>query len=107
MFVELLADLKRGRDRYVAEAVSVGDKGGRQEGGPKRSGSGLRELRKGGSRPDSDIDIFVITTADEFAVYRAAAKAVGRGPHPFEIHVATPQEYESWYRRFIDVWREV
>ncbi|WP_053240405.1 hypothetical protein [Pyrobaculum islandicum] len=39
--------------------------------------------------------------------WTATAETVGRGPHPFEIHVATPQEYESWCRRFIDVWREV
>jgi hypothetical protein len=26
---------------------------------------------------------------------------------PFELHLVTPEEFEGWYRRFIDVMLEV
>ncbi|CCC81852.1 nucleotidyltransferase domain-containing protein [Thermoproteus tenax] len=109
MFIELLADLKRERDRYVAETwrylSAIKEAVWRVD--PDAWVLAFGSFVRGDFRPDSDVDVLVVTTADKFAVYRAAADAVGRGPHPFEIHVAIPQEYESWYRRFIDAWQEV
>lgn len=67
---------------------------------------------RGNFRPDSDIDILIIS--EEF----------GDNPHKyaelvnyirdkikhyslFEFHVVTKKTYEEWYRKFIDVYREI
>ena len=67
---------------------------------------------RGNFRPDSDIDILIVS--DEF----------GDNPHKyaelvnyirdrikhyslFEFHVVTKKTYEEWYKRFIDVHREI
>jgi len=62
---------------------------------------------RGNPRPDSDIDILVITDAwrkAEMIVH--ISERVG-GVGIFEIHVATTEEYENWYMQFIDAYREV
>ncbi|WP_238699126.1 nucleotidyltransferase domain-containing protein [Saccharolobus sp. E5-1-F] len=67
---------------------------------------------RGDFRPDSDIDILIIS--EEF----------GDDPHKyaklinyirdkikhyslFEFHVVTRKTYEEWYKRFIDTYREI
>ncbi|BCU69753.1 nucleotidyltransferase domain-containing protein [Stygiolobus caldivivus] len=67
---------------------------------------------RGDFRPDSDIDVLIIS--DEF----------GDDPHKyaelvnyirdrikryslFEFHVVTRKTYEEWYKRFIDVYKEI
>ncbi|WP_258870250.1 nucleotidyltransferase domain-containing protein [Pyrobaculum aerophilum] len=67
---------------------------------------------RGNPRPDSDIDILVITDAYGADAWRKAemivhiSERVG-GVGIFEIHVATTEECENWYMQFIDAYREV
>lgn len=57
------------------------------------------------ARPDSDIDVLVITKLAADAKSRIKlriqiAKEIGVST-PFEIHIITPIEYEKWYSHFI------
>ncbi|MCS7138042.1 MAG: nucleotidyltransferase domain-containing protein [Candidatus Caldarchaeum sp.] len=66
---------------------------------------------KGCMRPDSDIDVLIITDEARETDRRIRLKVeilrtVGF-VNPFQIHMATPQEYEGWYKRFIDKHVEV
>jgi predicted nucleotidyltransferase len=66
---------------------------------------------KGGFRPDSDIDVLVITRQaenpmDRGRLYRAIVDEIGLD-NPFEIHIITHREFNSIYRKFIDVYKEV
>ena len=63
---------------------------------------------RGAARPDSDVDVLIISdvlgkdllSAAE-AVDRITAELGVKGV--FEIHVATRELFEKWYRNFIDV----
>ena len=66
---------------------------------------------KGHMRPDSDIDVLVITRLAENVDARLKlrveiAKEIGEVT-PFEVHIVTPEEYENWYRKFLDKYEEV
>jgi len=66
---------------------------------------------KGELRPDSDIDLLVITHIAEklderIGLRMEVMKILGEGS-PFEIHIVTAEEYEGWYRRFIDRFLEL
>ena len=66
---------------------------------------------KGYMRPDSDIDVLVITKLaekvdDRLRLRREIAKEIG-DLTPFEIHIITPNEYKDWYQKFIDKHLEV
>ncbi|MEM0375460.1 MAG: nucleotidyltransferase domain-containing protein [Nitrososphaerota archaeon] len=66
---------------------------------------------RGTMRPDSDIDVLVVTSmaADVWKRVRVMVevkRAIG-DLAPFQIHVVTPEELEGWYRRFIDAMVEV
>lgn len=56
--------------------------------------------------PNSDIDVLVISDKlsknwEENQIYKLKMKSK-LGPFcPFQIHLARPQEYESWYKNFI------
>ncbi|MCD6535830.1 MAG: nucleotidyltransferase domain-containing protein [Thaumarchaeota archaeon] len=61
---------------------------------------------RGDVRPDSDIDLLIITDLAEklderIRLRMEIMKILGEGS-PFEIHIITAEEYENWYRRFID-----
>ena len=61
---------------------------------------------RGDVRPDSDIDLLIITDIAEklderIRLRMEIMKILGEGS-PFEIHIITAEEYENWYRRFID-----
>lgn len=63
-------------------------------------------LVKGGMRPDSDIDVLVVTelagrVGDRLKLRVEIAREIGECT-PFEIHIVTPGEYEGWYKKFID-----
>lgn len=66
---------------------------------------------RGSMRVDSDVDVLVISGGAGSATFRAAMRAaIAREiglVTPFEIHIVTPEEYEAWYKRFIDVYLEV
>ena len=66
---------------------------------------------RGDVRPDSDIDLLIITEIAENLEERIGLrmeimKILGEGS-PFETHIITAEEYESWYRRFIDRFLEL
>jgi len=60
---------------------------------------------RGDYQPDSDIDILVISPDMPGDLLSQAKIKVGlkkKFPEaPFQIHLATPEEYENWYRNFI------
>ena len=61
---------------------------------------------KGTMRPDSDIDILLITETARNPLERGRLRAeISRKigiDTPLEIHIVTREEYEGWYRKFID-----
>ncbi len=66
---------------------------------------------RGGLRPDSDIDVLIITDLassleGRLRVRLLVARALGDCT-PFEIHVVTHEEFEGWYSRFIKDYVEV
>lgn len=66
---------------------------------------------RGDMKPNSDIDILLITDRAPDALYRgrlraAIARNIGLVA-PFEIHIISNEEYERWYRKFIDVQQEI
>lgn len=66
---------------------------------------------RGSMRVDSDVDVLVISRCAGNATFRAMLRAAIAGEiglvTPFEIHIITPEEYEAWYKKFIDVYREI
>lgn len=66
---------------------------------------------RGTARPDSDVDILLVSklAGDPWTRAKIFVKILeGLDPeHPFEIHIVTPEEYEKWYKKFIDVYVEV
>ena len=61
---------------------------------------------RGDVRPDSDIDLLIITDIAEklgerIRLRMEIMRILGEGS-PLEIHIITAEEYENWYRRFID-----
>ncbi len=66
---------------------------------------------KGEARPNSDIDVLVITClagnlSSRLNLRIEIANEIGEFT-PFEIHIITPEEYENWYRKFIDEYIEI
>lgn len=66
---------------------------------------------RGTMRPDSDIDVLLVTELAKDPWMRAKLYTriyEGLDPeHPFEVHIVTLEEYEEWYRKFIDTYVEV
>lgn len=61
---------------------------------------------KGAAKPNSDIDVLIISklaedTASRIKLRLEIAKKIGSAT-PFEIHIVTLEEYEKWYKKFID-----
>ncbi|MCG3110096.1 hypothetical protein L3N51_02393 [Metallosphaera sp. J1] len=68
-------------------------------------------VARGNPRPDSDIDVLIISDVLGKDV-KTKAGTMGEvmemlNNEIFEIHVVTTREYETWYKRFMDVWIEV
>ncbi len=66
---------------------------------------------KGCLRPDSDIDVLIVTelasnVENRLRLRVAIAKVIGDCT-PFETHIVTPEEFRDWYSRFIDKYVEV
>ncbi len=55
--------------------------------------------------PDSDIDILIISSKIPQDLFKQAEIKIKIkekfSDAPFELHLATPQEYETWYKKFI------
>jgi predicted nucleotidyltransferase len=66
---------------------------------------------RGDMRPDSDIDVLLITDQANNAQYRGKLRAeIARNiglVTPFEVHIISNEEYENWYRKFIDAQQEI
>jgi len=61
---------------------------------------------KGTAKPDSDIDLLIITklannTNNRIKLRVEIAKQIDDNT-PFQIHIITPQEYNNWYKKFIN-----
>lgn len=61
---------------------------------------------KGTMKPGSDIDVLIISKLaksikNRLKVRVKIAREIGDST-PFEIHIITPEEYEKWYKNFID-----
>ena len=61
---------------------------------------------RGDVRPDSDIDLLISTEIakkleERIRLRTEIMRILGEGS-PFEIHIITAEEYENWYRKFID-----
>jgi hypothetical protein len=61
---------------------------------------------KGKFTPRSDIDVLIISeklpeSQKERGEIRTKIKSTIGSFSPFQIHLATPKEYESWYQKFI------
>jgi len=66
---------------------------------------------KGFMRKDSDIDVLIITDLAKEVGARVRlrmeiAEKIGELT-PFETHIITQDEYENWYKKFIDKYIEV
>ncbi|MFP3952302.1 MAG: nucleotidyltransferase domain-containing protein [Candidatus Bathyarchaeia archaeon] len=66
---------------------------------------------KGAMRIDSDVDVLIIThlaedTEERIKLRVRIAREVGVYS-PFEFHIATREEYNSWYKTLIDEHREI
>lgn len=66
---------------------------------------------KGKMKPDSDIDILIITklareVSRRLKLRMEISKEIGECT-PFEIHIVTPEEHENWYKKFIDKYIEI
>lgn len=66
---------------------------------------------RGKMKPDSDIDVLLITELAKdpwmrAKLYTKIFENLGF-EHLFEVHIVTPDEYEKWYKKFIDVYVEV
>ena len=56
--------------------------------------------------PDSDIDILIISKnlpedIEKRAEIRTGIKSTLDSFSPFQIHLATPEKFENWYKNFI------
>ena len=111
--IDLLLELRKEKERYYAD--------------PLRYARAIKDVVRsfdadarvylfgsyvrGTMRPDSDIDVLVVTreASDVWrrVRIRVEVKRVIGDLTPFEIHLVTPEEFEVWYRRFNDVMLEV
>lgn len=56
----------------------------------------------------SDIDILVVVDGvSREDAYRVKAAVYGAVDAPIELHVASSEEFERWYKRFIDELEEI
>ncbi len=55
----------------------------------------------------SDIDILIVADIGRDATDRLKAEIYRSVDAPVEVHVATPEQFERWYRRFVDRLEEV
>ena len=67
-------------------------------------------IARGNYRVDSDVDVLIITdkakTAWDKAVIAAKIHEMLGFGDPIELHIVTNEEYENWYKKFIDVCEE-
>jgi len=112
MYIELLRRLGEERRRELARLWDVLEEVKRIIRGldPEARVYVFGSYARGNQRPDSDVDVLVVTklAASEegrIAVRRALTSLLS--PYtPIELHVATPEQFR-WYLQFIDAMVEV
>ena len=57
---------------------------------------------KGKYTAASDIDILIIANVNKETADKLKARIYSEVDAPVEIHVITQEQYEKWYKRFID-----
>ena len=67
---------------------------------------------KGEARPTSDIDVLIISEAlpqeaSQKAKIRTKIKSEIDPFSPFQLHLVTPEEFNGWYKNFIDEFKEI
>jgi len=66
---------------------------------------------KGKMKPDSDIDVLIITKlarqVNRRLKLRMEISKEIEECTPFEIHIVTPEEHKNWYKKFIDKYIEI
>lgn len=65
---------------------------------------------EGRERPMSDVDVAIVLSKkageeERVKLYRRVRETFGL--HPFEIHVITSEDWERWYKKFIEKFVEV
>lgn len=111
--IDLLLEMRAEKQRYLADVWKyVGLMKELVQGrDPKARVLLFGSFVKGVMRPDSDVDVLIITDEAETVEKRIGLRvellrAIG-DVTPFEIHLVTQSEYDEWYRRFIDRYVEV
>lgn len=111
--IELLLELREEKERYYADPMRYARKIKEvvRSLDPDARVFLFGSFVRGTMRPDSDIDVLIVTgmAAEVWSRVRVMVevkRAIG-DLAPFQLHVVTPDELEGWYRRFIDVMMEV
>ena len=107
-FIDLLIENAEKRREYFANFLKYAEK---VKEAVKRLDPDARviifgSVVRGDVRPDSDIDLLIITriaeNLDKRIKLRIRIMEILGEESPFEPHIITAEEYENWYRRFID-----
>ena len=112
-FIDLLIEDAEERRRYFRDFIKYAEKVKEivKQSDPDARIMLFGSAVKGELRPDSDIDLLIITDIAEklderIKLRMEIVKILGEGS-PFEIHIITDEEYENWYRKFIDRFLEL
>ena len=112
-FIDLLIEDAEERRKYFRDFIKYAEKVKEivKQRDPDTRMMLFGSVVKGGLRPDSDIDLLIITDIAEklderIKLRMEIVKILGEGS-PFEIHIITDEEYENWYRKFIDRFLEL
>ena len=107
-FIDLLIEDAEERKRYLRDIYKYAEKVKEivKQRDPNARMMLFGSAVKGELRPDSDIDLLIITDIAEklderIKLRMEIVKILGEGS-PFEIHIITKEEYENWYGKFID-----
>ena len=107
-FIDLLIEDAEERKKYFRDFIKYAEKVKEivKQGDPDARIMLFGSAVKGELRPDSDVDLLIITDIAEklderIKLRMEMVKILGKGS-PFEIHIITDEEYENWYRKFID-----
>ena len=112
-FIDLLIENAEKRKEYFANFVKYAEK---VKEVVKRLDPDARviifgSVVRGNVRPDSDIDLLIITriaeNLDERIKLRIKIMEILGEESPFELHIVSVEEYENWYRRFMDQFIEL
>ena len=108
-FIDLLIENAEKRKEYFANFVKYAEK---VKEAVKRIDPDARvvifgSVVRGDVRPDSDIDLLIITriaeNLDERIKLRIRMMEILGGESLFELHIITAEEYENWYLSLIHI----